>query len=125
MFIVNRDRWAYDISKNVLSKGEVWDVDAINQSIEMILGTNYYERPFNSIGSDLGRFLFESISSQTGEELLNSIINSIRQWEDRIIILDAEARMIIDSNNNTVYLTIPYIIKRNNIKSEFDKKIKL
>ena len=38
------EKWAYDIDKNPIDQGEIWDVDCINQSIEMILGTMPGER---------------------------------------------------------------------------------
>ena len=74
------DSWAYDISKNVLSKGEIRDVDVINQSIESIIGTLFGERIFNlSFGSDLTLRIFDIQTKKSGEQVLNSITDAIKK----------------------------------------------
>lgn len=122
--IVNRDRWAYDISKKPISKGEVWDTDVINQSIENILSTGFGERVFNpTFGSNLQNFLFNGITEENGEQILDSVIESVKRWEDRIIVLENDARLIVNPNTNEIRLYFPYRLRDRNIVSEFDKKI--
>lgn len=117
-------RYAYDLSKNVISKGEVWDDDVIKQSIEMILSTGYGERVFNpSFGSDLPYYMFENLNEQNGELLLTSIINSIKKWEDRVEIIDNLCRLVLYPDQNAILLNITYVIKKTNIVSKFEKKI--
>ncbi len=119
-----KDHFAYDLSKNIITKGEIWDDDVIKQSIEMILATHFGERIFNpNFGSELPFFLFENLTESTGEQLLTSIINSIKRWEDRVEVLENQCRMILYPDQNSISLTIAYRIKKNNIVSRFEKKI--
>ena len=119
-----RDNFAYDISKDVISKGEIHDDDVIKQSVEMILGTSLGERLFNTgFGSPLSLYMFETLNTSTGETLLTEIIKAIQRWEDRIKIDEPNCRMIIDYDNNGIDLYLPYSIRRNNIKSVYKKKI--
>jgi len=124
---VNRefaDRWAYDISQNVISKGEIWDVDVLNQSIELILGTVYGERLFNtSFGCGLQLRIFESMTPEAGEDILNEIARQLKLWEDRIIVLEDEMRLNFNGDSNSITITIPYIIRDRNLRSVFKKKI--
>ena len=118
------DSFAYDISKNVITMGEVYDDDVISQSIEIILTTNYGERVFlPNFGSVLPTMIFENITVQNGEEVLDAIISDIEQWEDRISIIAEQASIQILNDTNTILLTIPYIINRTGITSSFERKI--
>lgn len=118
------DQYAYDISKNPVSVGEVWDVDVINQSIELILSTYPGERLFNpSFGLGLERFIFNLSTSDEAENLLNMVANAIKTWEDRITLFESQMRLISNTDQNTVILIIPYQIKINQITSVFMKKI--
>jgi phage baseplate assembly protein W len=120
----SKDRWAYDIDKNPIDQGEIWDREVINQSIEMILGTMYGERLFNpAFGFGLQYRIFESMSSAKADRLLDEIAIAIRTWEDRITLIESEMRIIANVDNNSVVLLIPYIVNINNIKSVFKKKI--
>lgn len=118
------DHYAYDISKNVLSKGEINDIDVLSQSIEMILTTMFNERLFNpSFGSVLPSYLFDFINENSGEKLLDDVIAAVHQWEDRIIIIGGQASLQILADEYAIILTLPYYIKRNGITSVFKKKI--
>jgi phage baseplate assembly protein W len=119
-----RSNFAYDLSKNPLSKGEIHDDDVIKQSIELIIATYFGERLFNPyFGSPLGKILFETIDEQKGESLLTDLTDAIKKWEDRITILDSQCRIVLDYNNNSLLLQIFYYINKNNITSVFEKKI--
>lgn len=118
------ERWAYDIDKNPIDVGEVWDVDVINQSIEMILGTLPGERLFNpSFGYGLQYRIFNLFSQEEAENILDEIAEVLRIWEDRITVLESEMRVVADVDRNFVVLIIPYIIRRTNVSSVFKKKI--
>jgi uncharacterized protein len=120
------DRWAYDVDKKPSSVGEVWDVNCLNQSIEMILGTARGERLFMpNFGSGLQYRIFNAFTESEAESLLNEIIDDIRIWEDRIVILSDSARIIANVDENYIILIIPYIVKSNGISSVFKKKIVL
>jgi len=118
------DKWAYDISKKPISVGEIWDAEVINQSIEMILATNLGERMFNPyFGFGLFTKLFNNINANNAETLLDNIANTILKWEDRITLVERDMRIIANSNQNTLIIIIPYIIKRTGIKNTFKKQI--
>jgi len=118
------ERWAYDIDKNPIDQGEIWDVDVINQSIEMILGTIPGERLFNpSFGYGLQYKIFNLFSPEEAESILDDIVLAIKKWEDRISIVESQMRVIANVDAHSVILVIPYIIKRTKIKSVFKKKL--
>jgi len=118
------DRWAYDIDKNPIDNGEILDGDVLNQSIELILSTNYGERLFNpSFGVGLQRRIFEIISPADAEDFLDEIALAIKTWEDRVTLIESQMRIISNADRNSIILIIPYIIKRTNVKSVFKKKI--
>ena len=118
------DNFAYDISKQVLSKGEIYDTDVINQSVELILTTGFNERVFNlSFGSSLPSYIFEFINEDSGELLLDSIIASVQKWEDRIRVTSNAASLQILDDDHAIILTLPYVIKQNGKSGIFKKKI--
>jgi phage baseplate assembly protein W len=106
--------FAYDLSKDI-SKGEIYDYDVISQSIEIILTTMFGERLFNPyFGSILGSSLFETINTQSGEKLLDSIIDSINRIEKRAVVLSNKAQLTILSNQRAIILSLPYVVKNVN-----------
>lgn len=118
------DHYAYDISKNALSKGEVYDKDVLSQSIEMILCTMFNERLFNlSFGSALPSFIFDFINESTGESLLDEIIATIKKWENRVTIIESQASLEILDDQHAIILTLPYVIKQQNVSGLFKKKL--
>ena len=118
------ERWAYDIDKNPIDQGEIWDIDCINQSIEMILGTIPGERLFNNtFGYGLQYRIFNIASPEEAENILDEVANVIKRWEDRITLVESQMRIIANVDRHTIILLIPYIIKINNIKNTFKKKI--
>lgn len=118
------DHYAYDISKNILSKGEIYDTDVLSQSIEMILTTMFNDRLFNtSFGSILPSYLFDFINENSGEKLLDDVIAAIHRWDDRIIVISNSATLQILNDQYAIILTLPYYIKQNGNTSIFKKKI--
>ena len=118
------DVWATDLDKEPSKYGEIYDVDVINQSIELILGTSRGERLFiPQFGSGLPYRLFNTFTESEAEAILDLVIEDIQRWEDRITILQDESRIIVNLDNNYIVLIIPYIIKKRGIKSTFAKKI--
>lgn len=120
----NSDHYAYDISQKVVSKGECYDNDTIDQSITNILGTSYGERVFNlSFGSSLPTKVFEIFDARSGEELLNTIVRQINKYLGYQIVIDeANIKMELDANNNSMSLSIPYVVKNSARNSVYKKK---
>lgn len=116
--------FAYDMSKDVLKKGEIYDTDVITQSIENILSTIRGERLFLlPFGSDLPLLLFEELNPSNGERILDSILDAIETWEDRIVLLRDAARMKIETDRNMLHLWIPYYVKNTTVTTTFERKI--
>lgn len=64
--------------------GKKLDVNAVKQSILILLSTNFYERPFSpDKGANLRGFLFENVSSTLASLLENSVSNIISSYEPR------------------------------------------
>lgn len=120
----NSDHYAYDISEKIISKGECYDSDTIDQSITNILGTSFGERVFNlSFGSSLPTKVFEVFDTRSGEDLLNTIVRQLNRYLSYQIVIDeANLKMDLDVNNNTMSLSIPYIVKNSARKSIYKKK---
>jgi phage baseplate assembly protein W len=120
----NSDHFSYDISERIISKGEVFDEDAISQSISQILGTNRGERVMNiNFGSSLGFRLFEIMDQRSGEELLNTIVRELYVYlENQIVIDESSMTMNIDKDNNSMQISIPYRIKNSAKRSIYKKK---
>lgn len=121
------DPFAYDLAKDILTKGEAFDEEAINLSINNILSTIFTERLFKpSFGSSLQLMLFETIAeTQQLQHILNSIIASLKQWETRIFILEDQCIADFDPENHLLSLQIPYIINKSGILNSYESNIRV
>ena len=120
------EKYAQDISKNLISDGYVYNEQAINNSLENILLTLTGERIFNvGFGSILPAQTFSQVSFSQAETLLTELVNVIGFWENRINVVESEIEMIIDKHKNSVILVIPYVISRNGMTGTFSRKINL
>jgi phage baseplate assembly protein W len=85
----NLDFTAHPVTKDVAKK---LNENAIAQSIRNLLLTNFYERPFKpQLGSNVKRFLFEPIDNITTSLIQDSIFETLRNYEPRIIIREVVA----------------------------------
>jgi phage baseplate assembly protein W len=99
--------------------------EVINQSIEMILATPIASRLFNlNFGSNFAYRVFDNMGPEYLQTVMEDTVERIKQWEDRIIIIERNVVLTVSPNNNSVKLVIPYIIKQRNIKGEFSKIVK-
>jgi len=118
------DDWAFDLDIQLQKSGEIKNEDVINQSIEMILSTLPGERLFNpTFGSDFQLRIFDTMDSDFLEVLLDDTVNAIKKWEDRIFIIESKIKLTIDPDNNSAFISIPYIIKERQLKAAFQRKI--
>jgi len=126
--ILFSDNFAYDLSNDVLSKGEIFDYDVINQSIENIIMTSFGERLFSPyFGSSIGGLLFEGMSEDliNNEGMIDTLISEISLWENRIVFKRSECSFTADADNNTLILELTYIVKKNQIQNTFKRKIRI
>ena len=116
--------WAYDLAKNALRTGEVFDEDAVNLSIENILSTLRGERIFNpEFGTILPLLIFEQLSVENAQQLLSTLLRAIKRFEKRVTVIDNEVRMNILTEENAFTLEIPYRIDRTGLIHTFAKKV--
>lgn len=118
------ENYAYDLNKNNRKGKELFDEDVLDQSIEMILGTKRGERLFNrSFGTGLFLYLFENINENIGERILEDILNSIKRFEDRILVDTNNVKLDVYPDEGAITITIPYRINRTGQRNIFKKKI--
>ena len=119
------NEWAYDIPIQGLKSDGLVNEHVINQSIEMILATPITSRLFNiAFGSNFSLRIFDNMSVDYLEQVLEDTLESIKRWEDRIIILEDQVRLKANADKNTISLTIPYIIKERELLAVFSKVIR-
>tara|TARA_Y100000310_G_C20704363_1_gene833716 strand:+ start:1745 stop:2134 length:390 start_codon:yes stop_codon:yes gene_type:complete len=117
------DTWAYDLDKE-LTRGEITDVDVINQSIEAILSTLPGERLFNpQFGSNFQLRIFDTMDEDFLETLIDDTVGALQRWESRITIIEEDFRINIFTDSNSVDIFIPYIINERRLKAAFERKI--
>lgn len=116
--------WAYDISNDVISTGEIYDVDVIDQSIENIIATMLGERIFfPAFGANVYAMLFETLTPSNGEKLLDHIIESVSTYEDRITINPNECSLQILQDTNSINIVLNYKINETDEYSTFERRI--
>jgi phage baseplate assembly protein W len=85
------------------------DVDAIRQSINILLFTNSGERPFSpNLAGNLDALLFEPLDFVTTILLQRNIVNTLIAYEPRIAIVDV--KVSTPSDPNTINITISFRI---------------
>lgn len=76
------------------TRGDVYkkiDIKAIDQSIQNILLTNYYDKPFNPFfGANLIQLLFELNTTVSASMMEDTIRREIERHEPRVRVLDVQ-----------------------------------
>lgn len=71
----------------------VEDNENIKQSVKMILETRPYERKIVSdFGTDLRKYMFETINPTTISSLKDDVTNSIQRWESHVQDLNVNVK---------------------------------
>lgn len=87
-----------DVSKKI-------DVNAVKQSLNILMQTNFYERPFEpEKGANLRGYLFEPMSSLTAGLIQNTIEKIIENYEPRVKIDTITVTANLDTNSYDVEL---------------------
>ncbi|AMM44852.1 sheath initiation protein [Bacillus phage SP-15] len=94
--------------------------DRINQSLFIIFGTLFSEAPMLPIlGSNLSHLLFEP-SDDILEELVELYLReAIENLEPRIAV----SRIVVNTDDHYVYITVEYILTNANIAGQFDYRL--
>lgn len=84
----------------------IYDVDAINQSLNNILKTRTFERPFSSynISSKIHELLFELSGATLEAELKNVIFNAIVNSEPRILLYEINVKNKPETNSVSIQI---------------------
>ena len=92
------------------------DLDAINRSIEVILGTAKGERLMRpDFGSDLFNFVFKPLNHSNKSGMATAVKTALQKWEKRIRLLN----VIVSSdtaNSGTALISIEYEVRSSNTK---------
>ena len=99
------------------------DINAINQSVENLINTNYYERPFNpTFGCNIRGLLFELADPITIEDLRSAIKETLENHEPRISIINLFIEDMQDKN--AYHINLQYNIINQNIVNNFNTVLK-
>ncbi len=110
----------YDIDKE-LDGTQVWNKDALDQMIEMVLLTEPQERLFNlSFGSPIYRILFENFNQV--DTLMGTVFDIIEHWVP-IKISRGQAEIEQDPDNNALIFKIPYVSNNGLVSGYFARKV--
>ena len=117
------DKYALDISKDVISRGEISDAAAINQSIENILMTGYNERLFESYGSFIPTLVFKNINESQASGIMDKIISLITRMETRVSIVPSMCSITVVRATATIDIVLTYIVTSSGTVGEFNKRL--
>lgn len=88
---------------------DVYDIDAINNSIRNILLTKRGSVPGKPLfGSDIETPLFNQMDHITESLIQKGVISALNEFEPRIIILDVEIKAIPEYNKYVINVTYEY-----------------
>lgn len=86
-----------------------FDVNAIKQSVKNLVMTNHYERLFHpEIGSQITSLLFEPFSPLLQNMLERAIVNTITNFEPRVVLL--QVNVSLNPDNYTAFVEIVFRI---------------
>jgi phage baseplate assembly protein W len=99
-------------------------IEAINGSIENIIGTSFGERWFlPNFGSRLQSLLFRLINQDTANLILNELNDAIKKWEPRIIVSLEESQVIPYPDDGLYQVLIVYKLISIDVRGEFEATI--
>lgn len=85
------------------------DVNSVKTSMKNLIQTAFYERKFkHDIGSNVGKLLFELSSPILKNNLEQSIIQVIENYEPRVVLDSIE--VIFQDDDNAILITIYFRI---------------
>lgn len=105
------------ITKDISIKKDEY---AIKQALHTLVLTNFYEKPFHpEFGSQVNDMLFEPFTFITKERVKAAIINTIENWEYRIVILSVTVDVTEDQNSFNVSIVFRLAENSNPIVIDF------
>lgn len=93
---------------------------AIVQSVQNLLMTNFYERPFQPmVGSRVQQNLFEPLSEMTAQKIKVAIKDTLTNYEPRVSILETIIQPNYEEDAYTIQLKLALINSINPITVDF------
>jgi uncharacterized protein len=101
--------WAFPLQTSATGRfALVGDTDELNQSIRLILGTAYGERPMRpEFGCGIHDLIFDAADAETAARVAYEVRASLTRWEPRIEILAIDVAPDPD-NQAVMYIDIRY-----------------
>lgn len=91
------------LSSRTSTDGDVFkktDAASVKQSIKNLLLTNNFEKPYRPLyGANLSGLLFELMTEDVGEEIIDSIKKAIQRYEPRAKVLSVKVTATPDYNS--------------------------
>lgn len=107
--------WAFPLRTD--STGGIATVSGqreIEESIRLILGTSYGERPMRpEFGCGIHEFVFAPADATTAGRISFEVQASLRRWEPRIDVLDVVVSLDTE-DASTLYIDVTYEVKGTN-----------
>lgn len=106
-----RQKLYQDIDITFLAKasGEIFkktEANAVKQAVKNLILTNHYEKPFNAkFGGNIQGLLFELADDETGEQVRDTIIATINEFEPRAKIISVDVNSQPDYNSLEATIT--------------------
>ena len=95
------------------------DVENVNQSIEILLQTNYGERyMLPQFGSGLQQFFFRQVDETLKGEIIDSVKSCLLHNEPRINVQEVDVQES-DSLNGFILISVTYILNKVNTRHNF------
>jgi len=107
--------WAFPLALDPTGAFElVTDEREIEQSIRLILGTAYGERPMRpDFGCRIHDFVFAEANASTAGQIASEVRASLARWEPRITVDDIVVS-IDDADQSLLYIDIRYHVRNRN-----------
>lgn len=107
--------WAFPLELDPTGRfALVTDEREIEQSIRLIIGTAYGERPMRpDFGCRIHEFVFAAADAGTAGEIASEVRASLRRWEPRIDVDDVSVS-IDEQDHSLLYVDIRYHIRNSN-----------
>ena len=98
------------------------DADAVKQSVNNIVSTNRYEKPFEIFyGANITGMLFELADAGMGTHIEDQIQSAIEQYEPRAKILNIDVNS--NPDRNSLQVTLLFRIKSNEQEVELETTV--
>ena len=101
--------WAFPVRTNAAGRiALVSDMQELEESVRLILGTAYGERPMRpEFGCGIHDLIFGSVDSGTAARVAYEVRASLVRWEPRIEVLGVDVTLD-PANNGLMYIDIRY-----------------